>query len=61
MPLKVLYMYVHGFLPHQLFHLNIYPTFRLAHEKHEMSKGLCSTCSKSREETLSSLSQITLS
>ena len=61
MPLKVLYTYIHGLLLHQLFHLNIHPTFRLAHEKHETSKGLCGTCSKSREETLSSLSQITFS
>ena len=40
MALKVLYTYIHGFLPHQLFHLSIHPTFRLAHEKHETSKGL---------------------
>ena len=38
MPLKVLYTYIHGLLPHQLFHLNIHPTFRLAHEKHETPK-----------------------
>ena len=61
MPLKVLYTYIHCLLPHQLFPLNIHPTFRLAHEEHETSRGLCGTCSKSREETLSNLSQITLS
>ena len=60
MPSKVLYTYIHGLLPHQLLHLSISPTFRLAHEKHEVSKGLCGTCSKSSEETLSSLPQITL-
>ena len=58
---NVLYTYIHGLLPYQLFHPSIHTTFRLAYEKHETSKGLCSTCSKSREETLSSLSQMTLS
>ena len=53
---NVLYTYIHGLLPYQLFHPSIHTTFRLAYEKHETSKGLCSTCSKSREETLSSLS-----
>ena len=55
MPLKVLYAYIHGLLPHQLIHPSIHTTFRLTYEKHETSKGLCGTCSKSREETLSSL------
>ena len=48
MPLKVLYTYIHGLLPHQLFHPSIHTTFRHAYEKHETSKGLCGTCSKSR-------------
>ena len=56
MPLKVLYTHIHGLLPHQLFHLSIHTTFRLAYEKHETSKGLSGTCSKSKEETPSSLS-----
>ena len=37
MPLKVLYTNIHCLLPHQLFPLNIHPTFRLAHEEHETS------------------------
>ena len=38
MPLKVLYTYIHGFLPHQLFHLSIHPTFRLTHENMKRPK-----------------------
>ena len=56
MPLKVLYTHIHGLLPHQLFRLSIHTTSRLAYKKHETSKRLCSVYSKSREETLSSLS-----
>ena len=55
-PLKVLYTSIHGLLPHQLFHLNIHPTFRLAHEKHETPKDCAAMLKVKGRDTIQPLS-----
>ena len=36
--IKVFYMSIHGFLPHQLSRSSIREAFRFTYEKHEISK-----------------------
>ena len=40
MILKVFYMFIHGFLPHQLSRPSIHATFGLAHEKQKTSQRI---------------------